>query len=43
MELCYYAPMLDPEKTGHAKTSALDAIWLRIMVFPVLQDIFGAL
>jgi hypothetical protein len=42
MGLCYCAPMLDPEETGHAKASA-DAAWMRITVFPVLQDIFGAL
>jgi hypothetical protein len=35
--------MLDPEKTGHAKVSALDAAWLSIEVFPVLQGIFGVL
>jgi hypothetical protein len=35
--------MLDPEETGHAKASALDARWMRITVFTALQDIFGAL
>jgi hypothetical protein len=35
--------MLDSEKTGHAKASVLDATWLGITVFRILQDIFGAL